>query len=224
MSLFVAGTDTGVGKTVVSALLLARFGGELNLGYWKPIATGAADERDRTTVEYLVSGAITAAESYLFEDPVSPHLAARRDGLPIEVDRIVQRFRELTLAVARRSWVVEGAGGLLVPLDERGTMLADLIRQLALPVLLVGRSTLGTINQTLLSLEALRARKVPIAGVALSGPPNADNREAIERFGNVRVLLELPRFEPLDLPTALTDESTLLDETALRDLLSPAHP
>ncbi len=220
MSLFVTGTDTGVGKTVVSALLLSHFGPRHPLAYWKPVATGADFERDRSRIEGLVPGTATAAEAYLFADPVSPHLAARREGLPIDLDRVVARFRELRLAMADRSWIVEGAGGLLVPLDKRGRTMADLIRALGLPALLVARSTLGTINHTLLSLEALRSRRIGVAGVALVGPPNDDNREAIERFGNVSVLLELPRIEPFDLGAAEADAATVLDEVALGDLLA----
>jgi malonyl-CoA O-methyltransferase len=93
--------------------------------------------------------------------------------------------------------VVEGAGGLFVPLNDRDFMI-DLMAKLPLPILLVARSTLGTINHTLLSLTALRSRGLPVAGVILNGPPNAGNRSAIERFGQVRVLAELPRVDPLD--------------------------
>lgn len=192
MSLFVAGTDTGVGKTVVSALLLERYRGARPLVYWKPVATGSRDERDRDTVAELAPGAATAAEAYLFADPVSPHLASRREGTPIELPRIAARWRELRQTFPDSAFVVEGAGGVLVPLDEAGTTIADLARNLALPVVVVARSTLGTINHTLLTLEALRTRDVEVAGVVLVGPPDAENREAIERFGAVAVLGEVP--------------------------------
>jgi malonyl-CoA O-methyltransferase len=194
MSLFVLGTDTGVGKTLVSALLLARYRESRQLVYWKPIATGARDERDRETVDALVPGIVSAAETYLYDEPVSPHLAAEREGEPIEITRISKRWRELRTIFAEAGFVVEGAGGLLVPLDADGTLLVDLAAAMALPVLLVGRSTLGTINHTLLSLEALRARAIQIAGVVLSGPRQPENVDAIERFGDVAVLGEL---EPL---------------------------
>ena len=192
MSLFVIGTDTGVGKTVVSAVLLARYRSERRLVYWKPVATGALIERDRDTVSALVPGVETVAEAYLFGEPASPHLAARREGDEIELSRISNRWRELRTAFAGCGFVVEGAGGLLVPLDERGTLLADMVGAMALPVLVVARSTLGTINHTLLTLEALRARDIEIAGVVLNGPSQPANREAIERFGEVAVLAELP--------------------------------
>jgi dethiobiotin synthase len=220
MTLFVAGTDTGVGKTVVSALLVARYGGARPLGYWKPVATGAADERDRATVEALVPGVTAPAEAYLFADPVSPHLAARREGVPIELARIAARYSELRAVWPGHAWVVEGAGGLLVPLDDEGTLQVELVGQMAAPLLLVARSTLGTINHTLLSLEAARRRSLAVAGVALSGPPNADNREAIERFGEVPVLAELPRVEPLTLAALQADPAFRIDDLLLRDLFA----
>jgi len=191
VSLFVAGTDTEVGKTVVSALALARYRAERELVYWKPVATGSRDERDRDTIAELVPGIATAAESYLFLDPVSPHLASRLEANPIELPRIAARWRELRQIFAAAEFVIEGAGGLLVPLDESGTMLVDLVAGMRLPVLLTARSTLGTINHTLLSLEALRLRDVEVAGVVLDGPRHPENREAIERFGRVPVVAEV---------------------------------
>lgn len=222
MSLFVAGTDTGVGKTVVAASLLARYARELGLVYWKPVATGSSVERDRETVEALVPGVSTVAEAYLFSDPVSPHLAARGEGERIELARILARWRELRSTFPGSGFVVEGAGGLLVPLDEAGTLLADLVVALRLPVLLVARSTLGTINHTLLSLEALARREVAVAGVALCGPPDPDNREAIERFGGVEVVAELPRLEAVDAASLATAAAELDPRGALRPWLGRA--
>jgi dethiobiotin synthase len=214
VSLFVVGTDTGVGKTVVAAALLARYRERLPLVYWKPIATGASEDRDRDSVAALVPGIPSAAEAYLFADPVSPHLASRREGVPIELARIAARWRELRATFAGSGFVVEGAGGVLVPLDEEGTLLADLVAAMALPAVVVARSTLGTINHTLLTLEALRSRVVEVAGVVLDGPPDADNREAIERFGSVEVLGELPPIPDLG-PATLTAAARALDPLSL---------
>jgi malonyl-CoA O-methyltransferase len=192
VSLFVLGTDTGAGKTVVSAVLLARYGGRLRLGYWKPIATGAAEERDRDSIRRWAGHlAQVLPETYLFAPPLSPHLAARLAGRAIDPDRVLEDLVRHGAADLRRSLVIEGAGGLLVPLTESGYLLADLARDLHLPCLLVARSTLGTINHTLLALEAMRSRSLPLAGVVLSGPPNPENRAAIERFGAVRVVGEV---------------------------------
>jgi dethiobiotin synthase len=222
MSVFVAGTDTGVGKTLVSALLLARYARELELVYWKPVATGAGVERDRTTLAELVPGAGTAAEAYLFADPVSPHLAARRAGESIELERVGARWRELRAVFSGAGFVVEGAGGLLVPLDDAGTLMADLVGALRLPVLLVARSGLGTINHTLLSLEALARRDLAVAGVVLSGSPDEENRKAIERLGGVEVLAQVPRLDEVN-PATVAAAAAELDPTgALRPWLARA--
>jgi dethiobiotin synthase len=222
MSLFVAGTDTGVGKTLVSALLLARYARELELVYWKPVATGAGTERDRTRVADLAPGASTAAEAYLFADPVSPHLAARREGESIELERVASRWRELSSVFPGAGFVVEGAGGLLVPLDDAGALLTDLIGALRLPVLLVARSTLGTINHTLLSLEALAHRDLAVAGVVLCGPRDEENRAAIERLGGVEVIAEVPHLTGVDAATVAAAAAELDPAGVLRPWLARA--
>jgi malonyl-CoA O-methyltransferase len=186
---FVTGTDTGIGKTVVAACLARAW----QAGYWKPVQTGAAaGDDDTATVAALADLPAERffAPAYALQAPLSPHAAAELEGITISMDAIAPPEIPHPL-------VVEGAGGLYVPLNDRDFMI-DLMARLALPVLLVARSTLGTINHTLLSLAALRARALPIAGVVLNGPPNAGNRAAIERFGQVRVLAELPRIDPLN--------------------------
>jgi len=186
---FVTGTDTDVGKTVVAACLAAAW----NVGYWKPIQTGlAADPGDTATVTALagLSPERVFAPAYAFQAPLSPHAAAAAERATIELEALAR-------PATRQFLVIEGAGGILVPLN-RSVLMVDLIHRLGLPAILVARSTLGTINHTLLSLGALRARQVPIAGVVMNGPPDAGNRRAIEQFGRARVLAELPRIEPLD--------------------------
>lgn len=230
MSLFVAGTDTGVGKTVVSALLLARYAAELELAYWKPIATGSDSERDSATVAELTALAAPEIEirleMHLLRDPVSPHLAARREGVTIDIDAIAEAWSRWQSVSPERGVVVEGAGGVMVPLNEKkrlgkggafpddggsalsssgagksaaGELLIDLLALLELPVLLVARSTLGTINHTLLSLDALRRRGIAVAGVVLNGPADDENRQAIEAYGDVRVVAAV---EPFDFTAA----------------------
>jgi dethiobiotin synthetase len=131
--------------------------------------------------------------------PVSPHLAAARSGTTIDLESIVKKIEGESRT---QRWIVEGAGGVLVPINGRETM-ADLMTQLRLPVVVVARTKLGTINHTLLTLEALRRRMLQVAGVVMVGERNADNREAIERFGDVQVLGEMPCFNPLT-PSQLT--------------------
>jgi dethiobiotin synthetase len=187
---FVTGTDTGVGKTVLSALLVAA----LDAIYWKPVQTGAVEGTDRATVRKL-SGCTEERllrEQYCFDPPVSPHLAAREAGVTIDLAAI--RFPEARTGLP---WIVEGAGGVLVPLNERDLMV-DLMRHLGLPVVVAARTALGTINHTLLTLAALRSAELNIRGVVLIGAPNIENRRAIEHYGDVRVIGHIPVLERID--------------------------
>jgi dethiobiotin synthetase len=176
---FVTGTDTDVGKTIVSALLTIALDGT----YWKPIQSGR-DERGQTDSDRLRSfGCRVLPERYCLGQPLSPHLAARLDGVEIEL-------ADFELPRVEGSLIVEGAGGLLVPVNDRHLMI-DLIGHLGLPVVLVARSGLGTINHTLLSIGALRRWGIPILGVVLNGPLNGENRRAIEFYGQVSVIAEV---------------------------------
>jgi dethiobiotin synthase len=199
--LFVTGTDTGVGKTVVSAALVHRYRVSVAVRYWKPIQTGIEQDNDTAEVERLAG----CRANELFQTgirlprPLSPHLAARLTGTTIELGPLVDSMRSDDPSTR---WIVEGAGGALVPINDSDTM-ADLMRLLALPIVVVARSALGTINHTLLTLEALRSRSLRVAGVVLVGDPNAHNRAAIERYGRVTVVGEMPCFRPLT-PDALS--------------------
>lgn len=179
---FVTGTDTGVGKTVVSAALALHTG----YGYWKPVQTGP--ESDTAEVRRLV-GCEVWDRGVRLPDPVSPHLAAERAGVRIALGDV------LAEAPPGGAWIVEGAGGVLVPVNERETMI-DLMALLALPVIVAARSTLGTINHTLLTLAALRARGLVVDRVVMVGPPHPENCDAVQRFGDVAVGT-MPRFDPL---------------------------
>lgn len=189
----VTGTDTDVGKTVVSALLTLG----LRAAYWKPVQSGLEPYTDTQRVQQLtgLDGSHFLPERFRLRSPLSPHESARRDGVEIWLEDFV-----LPTNHGKPHLIVEGAGGVLVPLNERD-LLVDLIRYLHLPVVLVARSTLGTINHTLLSLEALRSRHIPIFGVILNGPKNPDNRQAIEDYGQVRVLAEIEPLTILNLDT-----------------------
>jgi dethiobiotin synthetase len=193
--LFVTGTDTNVGKTVVSAALVHRYRSVGPVGYWKPIQTGFPDDDDTAAVRKL--GSCSQEEicdaGIRLPRPLSPHLAAELCGTSIEVDSI---FRIAAGLDQNRYWIVEGAGGVLVPINRERFMI-DLIAALALRVVVVARSQLGTINHTLLTLEALRARNIQIAGVVIAGEPNSGNRQAIETYGRIEILGEMPRFNEL---------------------------
>jgi dethiobiotin synthetase len=185
--LFVTGTDTGVGKTVVAAALLYRF----HARYWKPIQTGIESDDDTAEVRRLTGKTDDRGEGVRLRNPVSPHLAAKQAGIQIEIETLTE-----WAADSQEGWIVEGAGGVLVPVNETQTMAALIVR-LGLPVVVVARTTLGTINHTLLTLEALRARSIRVAGVVMVGGPNSDNRAAIVRYGKTTVLGEMPHFDPL---------------------------
>lgn len=184
MRVFITGTDTGVGKTVASAWLCLHAGAD----YWKPVQTGYPPDRDADVVEHL-SGARIHPERHCFRLPRSPQEAAEREGLRIGLD-------DFACPQTSRPLVIEGAGGVLAPLNEEDTML-DLMTRLAAPVLVVARAGLGTINHTCLTLLALRGRNLPLLGVLLCGEPDDANRQAIEHFGRVRVLGHIPPLGPL---------------------------
>src|SRR5215472_6927886 len=199
--LFVTGTDTGVGKTVVSAALMLRLRSTASVRYWKPIQTGIEQDDDTATVTWLAgcSASELVTSGVRLRHPVSPHLAARLNGTSIDLAPLEDIFNEASRSTRV---VVEGAGGALVPVNDVQFMI-DLMARLDLPTVIAARSTLGTINHTLMTIEALRRRSVTIAGVVMVGPPNADNRRAIEQYGGVRVLGEMPPFEQLS-PDALS--------------------
>lgn len=184
---FVTGTDTGIGKTLVSAWLTHHWRAE----YWKPIQTGALDDSDSDTVAKLAPGAVIHPPAYVFQAPLSPHEAARRENSRIELSG-------LQPPICLGPLVVEGAGGIMVPLNEVA-LTVDFIAALNLPTVIVARSGLGTLNHTLLTLDALRRRHIPVLGVVLNGQKNPANRQAIEHFGAVTVLAEI---QPLPAVTA----------------------
>ncbi len=183
-ALVVTGTDTGIGKTVVAAMLARALGAT----YWKPIQSGLDDGSDAALVRTLVDVPIHP-EAYRLTAPLSPHRAAELDGVTIDPARLEPP--------AIRPLVIEGAGGVLVPVT-RELLFADLFARWGLPVVLVARTALGTINHSLLSIEALRARGVRILGVAFVGEGNADSEATIGAIGRVRRLGRLPLLRDLD--------------------------
>ena len=187
MRLVVTGTDTDVGKTMVAAMLVQALGAH----YWKPVQSGLADGSDSDRVAALTGIAPDRIlpEAYRLTEPLSPHRAAELDGVTIDPVRLVPPPHD--------PLVIEGAGGALVPVT-RDLLYADLFARWALPVVIVARTALGTINHSLLTIEALRARAVTILGIAFNGDANADNEATICTIGGVRRLGRLPR---LDAPS-----------------------
>lgn len=184
-----AGIGTGVGKTLASAILCKA----LNAAYWKPVQTGylsGSGDRDATEVQAL-TGCKIYPEAYIFEQPLSPHAAAHLEGRELSLSSIQVPDHHGNL-------IIEGAGGLMVPLNYRDLYI-DLLAQWRFPVVLVVRHYLGNINHTLLSLEALRSRKIPLAGLIISGDPLPFTNEAIAALGaEPPVLLTFTELEKVD--------------------------
>ncbi|MFP4083979.1 MAG: dethiobiotin synthase [Desulfonatronovibrio sp.] len=182
---FVTGTDTGVGKTMVCALLAAG----LRHNYWKPVQSGSMDGLDSDVVRELagLEQDRIIPESYVFSRPLSPHLAAQKEGARIDPDLI-------QLPANPGSLIIEGAGGVLVPLNKDFLMI-DLIKKLAVPPLIVASNRLGVINHTLLTVTALKQAGIDILGVILNGAVNNEHKQAIEHYGNVSVLAQLERLD-----------------------------
>jgi dethiobiotin synthetase len=189
----VTGTDTDAGKTVFAAGLAGYLGG----WYWKPVQAGLEDGSDSERAAALsgLPRERILPEAWRLTTPCSPHRAAEIDGVVIEPDR-------LTLP-EQRPLVVEGAGGALVPLT-REVLFADLFARWGLPAIVVARTSLGTINHSLLTIEALRARGVPIHGVAFVGDPVEDSEATICAIGRVRRLGRLPWLDSLDAASLRT--------------------
>ena len=186
---WVAGTDTNVGKTVVAAALVKH----LNASYWKPVQTGADTDDDTDTVRRLtgIDSGKFLPNSMRFKAPLSPNQAA-------ELERVSIAMRDIKVPEHRGRLVMEGAGGLLVPLNHHRTML-DLMRYYTAAVVLVARTGLGTLNHTFLSLHLLREMRLPIQGVVLVGDPHPMNTRDIQEIGKVRILAEIPWMDPIDL-------------------------
>jgi dethiobiotin synthetase len=184
----IVGTDTNVGKTVFAAALADALGAH----YWKPVQSGLEDETDSQTVARLggLSPQRIVPEAWRLQLPASPHIAARAEGIEIDVARLEPPQGVTPL-------VIETAGGVMVPLTDN-CITADLLARWGLPAIVVSRTALGTINHSLLTLEALRSRRVPVYGLAFVGDEDARAQQTIGRLGDVRVLGRLPRLDPLN--------------------------
>ncbi|HRN83634.1 MAG TPA: dethiobiotin synthase [Hyphomicrobium sp.] len=185
--LIVTGTDTGVGKTVVAA----AFAGALEATYWKPVQCGLENDGDSALVRTLsgLPDERLLPEAYRLSMAASPHRAAEAEGIEISLGN-------LKLPDVAGPLVVEGAGGLMVPLTRQSLMI-DLFASWRLPVVLVARTALGTINHSLLSIEALNGRNIPILGIVFVGDEVPDTERTIVEMGGVRRLGRLPHIDPL---------------------------
>ena len=202
--IIVTGTDTNVGKTVFAAALTKALGAK----YWKPIQSGLDGETDTECVRTLanLSQDRILPEAYRLAMPASPHRAAEVEGIEISL-------ANLKLPDVDGPLVIEGAGGLMVPVN-RQTLMIDVFASWRLPVVLVARTALGTINHSLLSIEALNGRNIPILGIAFVGDEIGDTERTIVEMGNVRKLGRLPRLDhvtPLKLANAFAEHFSIED-------------
>ena len=193
MSFFLTGTDTEVGKTVICAWLMVHY----QYHYWKPIQSGM-DSPDTKAIQKITGfdNSFFFPPAYELQQPLSPHESAKRDGIKIELANFLLPRQETKV-------IIEGAGGILVPINEKH-FIVDIIKKLKLPILLVARSGLGTINHTLLTVSELKKRNLPLLGIILNGKRNQSNREAIEKYSGVSVVSELEPLKTLDKKTLLS--------------------
>lgn len=181
---FVTGTDTDVGKSLVSAILLLA----CNAHYWKPIQAGSSDTAWIQQLTQLPDHCFMPSV-YSLKAPLSPDQAASLENINIELDKIKLPETE--------NLIVEGAGGVCVPINTHHSML-DIMKQLALPVIIVARGTLGTINHTLLTIKELEQQRINIKGVVFSGELNPDNQRAIEHWSGIPTLFHVPFFNRIE--------------------------
>ena len=184
----ICGTDTDVGKTIVSSFFVQGLKGV----YWKPIQSGTEEGTDTKTVCKLLDlePKRHLSERYKFKAPVSPHWAAEKESRFIEPNN-------LNLPNLDKLIIIETAGGVMVPLN-RNWLQIDQLKVWGAPIILVARTGLGTLNHTLLTLEALRIRNITILGIILNGPPHNDNPKTLEQFGDTKILATLPIFEEVN--------------------------
>jgi dethiobiotin synthetase len=180
--LFITGIGTGIGKTIVSAVLVEK----LQADYWKPVQSGDLDNSDTLKVKSLVSNSKTVfhPETYRLTQPFSPHKSAVIDG--VEIDPADFKIPE-----TENQLIIEGAGGLMVPLNNQFLMI-DLIKQLGAGVILVSQNYLGSINHTLLSVEALKQRQIPVKGIVFNGEANESSESYILNYTGVKLLGRIP--------------------------------
>jgi len=183
MTIGIVGIDTEVGKTIISAIVTEA----LQADYWKVLQAGDLHQLDTDTVKSLVSNTKTKfyKERYLLTQPMSPHAAANIDGIQINIS-------DFKLPKIENDLVVEGAGGLLVPINEKGDMLVDLFAELVDEVILVSKNYLGSINHTLMSVEILKQKKIKIKGIIFNGISNPESERIIEKLSGIKIIGKIP--------------------------------
>lgn len=201
----ITGIGTDVGKTVVSAILVEA----LKATYWKPVQAGDLSNSDSIKVQGLCPEAKILKEVYRLSEPISPHAAARIDGVKIQSS-------DFTLPSIDGNFIVEGAGGLMVPLNDVGLTYLDVFEQWDVPVIVVSRHYLGSINHSLLTIEALKRKKIEIAGIIFVGDKNIATEEVILKNGGVKMLGRIPWVETIDR-SFIVEQAGKLDKSNLEN-------
>lgn len=185
---FITGIGTGIGKTITSAVITEK----LKADYWKPIQSGDLEQSDSLAIQNLIGNSQTVIhpEIYRLTQPLSPHLSAKLDGINIELNKLV-------LPSTSNNLIVEGAGGLMVPLNDKH-LIVDLIRHLGLEVILVSQNYLGSINHTLLSVNLLKQYQIPIKGIVFNGDTNQESESYILNYSQLPCLGRIPQLAKLD--------------------------
>jgi dethiobiotin synthetase len=208
-SYFLTGIGTDVGKTVVSAILCEL----LQATYWKPIQSGDLQHSDSKKIQEWLNNTIEIIpEAHLFSEALSPHVASKIDGVSINPAM-------LNLPKTAGNLIVEGAGGWLVPINDAGITFADLAEQWNIPIILVSRHYLGSINHTLLSIESIRSRNVNIHGIIYVGEPLPDTCEIIEKMTGVKTLFSVPLFDKVDTENIKLFVKELVSNGILKSLV-----
>ena len=185
---FITGIGTGIGKTITSAVLTEK----LNADYWKPIQSGDLNQSDSLSIENLITNSISQIhpETYRLNHPLSPHLSAKMDGIEIELGKF-------HLPETNHPLIVEGAGGLMVPLNNK-ELIIDLIKHLNIPVIVVSQNYLGSINHTILTINTLKQHNIDIKGIIFNGETNLESETYILRYTQAQSLGNIPLLASLD--------------------------
>jgi len=178
----ITGIGTDVGKTVVSAILAQA----LEATYWKPIQAGDLDSSDSIKIKKFCSDKISILpEAFRLSKPISPHAAAKIDGIEINIENTA-------LPSVRGNLIIEGAGGLMVPLNNKGLLYIDLIKSWGLPTILVSKHYLGSINHTILSAEVLKSNQIQVAGIIFVGDENIPTESIILQQTKLKYIARIP--------------------------------
>jgi dethiobiotin synthetase len=205
MNLFITGIGTNVGKTVVSAILTEA----LQADYWKPIQSGVVEGKDSDTVKSLISNAKTVfhPETYLLQEPLSPHFAAKLDGVEIELSKI-------QLPKTANHLIIEGAGGLLVPVNDTQYVI-DIAKQFGCEIVLVISSYLGCINHSLLSIDYLKRNHFKIKALVFNGEFESEVKQSIINYSSESQIIDIPTLNSLNKQHILEISEIIKAQNAL---------